>query len=369
MSDENGSDQGPKPAQNNEAEGQFTVDAATSTDLAQMPSLTRLLNRKKLEIPRTNKPSSPPPTEPPAALEEAACLPAPETMIVLTASDKAPGAIVLETPPPQILQISTQDAIPTPEAASEASLVSHEDETYVALSVSAEAPQTPSTDPDEEPTCVTSNSGLRAPIVDLAALRSSAQKQEPQPQQSAPAPAIKPATIKRVAPTAKKTEVAPLITWDLNQLKTSSDPLAKALTFLFLKGVVSSLFLRTLPPSHPQETPKFNATAIAGERSRVNLWTGLQWDPAIAPEVWQQFSKVGYLELGPSGTGTQLKSQRNVLRSALGLKSDEWLIIVRVGSDHASRGIVALFSNRSVAAEFRSALPLFLAKIDSRAAA
>jgi hypothetical protein len=56
----------------------------------------------------------------------------------------------------------------------------------------------------------------------------------------------------------------------------------------------------------------------------------------------------GAVEIPPPGTMTNMESSRNVVRSAFGCASMEWLTLVRVGPQNSCRGVLALVSNQSI---------------------
>lgn len=141
-------------------------------------------------------------------------------------------------------------------------------------------------------------------------------------------------------------------------MKKGSDPLGKGIARLMEKGATSTLFLSIFPPPPGFKIPQFTATATSRPEQLLTLWTGLRWDPNKSPEIWDVLSKAGTIEFSPPGTYTQLESQRNVIRSALGVQAEEWLLLVRVGTTAACRGIVIFLSKKSLLLEVKSVLSL-----------
>ncbi len=150
---------------------------------------------------------------------------------------------------------------------------------------------------------------------------------------------------------------SPLTIWDRSTLTHSHDPMAQALLALLEKGATSALFL-SLAPSQTQSQPTLKSSATLNPGNKKDLWTGLNWNSSITPEVWTGIQQVGYVELSPPGTQTVQTSARNVLRSAFGVGSDEWIYLVRVGPIQSCRGIVAIVSKKTILLDLKSQLSL-----------
>lgn len=147
-----------------------------------------------------------------------------------------------------------------------------------------------------------------------------------------------------------------LAMWELSKLKHGSDPLGKALVYLFEKGATNALFLSISPPPQGSTVPLFLSSAALEPKERKTLWIGLQWDPRVVPEVWNFFLKTGVVEFAPPGTMTNVMSNRNVIRGAFGVEQDEWLSLLRVGELSACRGVAAIISKSSLQLPLRHAL-------------
>jgi hypothetical protein len=150
---------------------------------------------------------------------------------------------------------------------------------------------------------------------------------------------------------------SPLARWDRATLQTSDDPLAQALLALAEKGFVGALFLVTTPNTS-QGQVSFKSSATLAPGSKTDLWTGLNWNPNLTPEVWTGIQQQGFVELSPPGTNTLQTSSRNVLRAAFGIEPSEWLYLARVGSPTSIRGVLALVTEKSFVLELKGALPL-----------
>ena len=152
----------------------------------------------------------------------------------------------------------------------------------------------------------------------------------------------------------------PPTTWTMEMLKGGPDPLGKGLSILLEKGAQSALFLAITPPPPGAKIPHFSAAAAARPTpDKLRLWTGLRWDPAVVPQVWNSILKSGYIEFHPPGQVTNIGSRRNTIRAAFGLGSEEILLLIRVGPVAACRGILAIYSDRSLLMELGPILTLF----------
>jgi hypothetical protein len=151
-----------------------------------------------------------------------------------------------------------------------------------------------------------------------------------------------------------------LLSWTREDLSVGSDPLGKALVSLIDGGVSKALFLAI--QSTPGNTlPVFAASAAVNAGTKSAIWTGLRWDPQVLPDIWNQLVTVGYVELPPPGTMTNMHSARNVSRAAFDIGNEECLALVRVGTAQQCRGILVLTSRKSLIASVKQVLPLLSA--------
>lgn len=314
----------------------FTVDSE-NTGLTEMPSITRLLNRKKLnksntykETPAEKKPPSPPPTPP------------------------------QKTPPPPAIEEQLFDL--EPEAKPE------------------DPPENPKKDSPDEINLSDPSGGFE---IELSGSDSSPQETPPPTPQvpkkedlkselkpSPPAPSESTPVLKKAPIKPKETGLKKrLILWDKNLLEKNPDPLAKGLVQLLKNGVNGVVFLAIVAPPEGSPVPHFVGTAAHASPDRLSLWNGIHWDPTVVPDLWNKFVNLGIAELGPPGSETLKTSNRNVVRAAFGVNSDEWLTLVRTGPQHACRGVLALISNDSVQSAIQAALPLLTQEVNSDHAA
>lgn len=161
----------------------------------------------------------------------------------------------------------------------------------------------------------------------------------------------------------RSASVKRLILWDAEILQHSSDPMGRAIVLLSKKGLKSALFMGIIAPSPSSPVPTFNSSATVNPLRKLNIWTGLRWNPSVTIEIWNHFVKNGVVELAPPGTTTNMYSQRNMIRAAFGIESDEWLTLVRVGPTHGCRGVLAFVSKQSIAINLADALPLIQAEL------
>lgn len=297
----------------------FTVDSGTATQDKEMPSVTKLLNRKSLGL-APKKPVTPPPKLNPP-------LP-PQAFPSLTQEEAADHTQEIEL---KIDLISP----PTIEKAKTSELLL--------------------TSPSELSIQINSNSNEAVP---LQLTNNTLQNETTPPEIKLSAPASSP----RIQTTKRKsTEPArALIQWDLATLKSGSDPLGKGIAIIFEKGAKHLLFLSILPPLASSPVPQFISKATVLASSKLPLWTGLKWDPSLVPDVWNQFIKTGRVEFAPPGALTIQTSHRNVIRAAFGIAPSEWLLLLRAGPADQIRGIIAIVSTQTLLTELATALPFIL---------
>ncbi len=326
----------------------FTVDADQS-GYVDMPSVTKLLNRKSLshsntykdQPPQSNSPS-PPPFQTPK-----------KEFPLAVSEEKNPIEFQLSDPGPQF-------SSPDQEAQSGISLsidTLHLSQKTAHSSSLNEA--SASSAPLEIEIALDSSmviEGRAAPMTgnsDVKTLTPSATEKTQSTSSSL--------KIQRAKPREDRKPLQRLALWETRKLKAGADPLGKGLAIMLERGAFSSLFLAITPPPAGSPVPHFTATAAVAAQAQLQIWTGLKWDPTIAPELWNQFVRSGMAELAPPGTSTDIKSNRNIVRAAFGMRSHEWLTLVRAGTAQSCRGVLALISEKSLMTELSSALPLIQA--------
>jgi hypothetical protein len=293
----------------------YTTDSEFSGTV-EVPSITKLLNRKSLKV---SQPPARPPQEPTKTITNLFKRPEPR-----------PSKIPAELSPPEI--ITKQSADPVPD----------------------DAPITLDPGFHRAPVQSAVFSDHGSMVIDVEELRGRTQtattapeiQKTPEPQKSVP---VATPAVQAVKAGPRGRAGSPLIVWDLGKLKRSSDPLGKALAHLMESGAKSALFLTIAPPPPGSPVPHFFGTAAVTPSTRQPIWTGLKWDPTLIPEMWNHFVRAGFVELPPPGTMTSVESARNVVRGAFGCVSSEWLTLIRIGPQNSCRGVAALISEHTLA--------------------
>lgn len=284
-----------KPAKGNAASKKtsenfaFTVDfdSDNSSLLGEMPSITKLLNRKKL------------------------------------------GRITPSAPPrPNLSRLpSDPSALPFAPVVQEAEAEAENEDTLSEIQ--------PLTPPPAPPRRLQK-------AATFAAVPPPAPTPAPHAQSHTQAPA-------RVTPALRRSSINPtqsLAHWETSRLQTSTDPFSKTLAQLLANGAHSCLFFSLVPPSRGL-LPQFVATAWAGERDRSKIWKGSQWNPVLTPSIWSRFMKSGWVELPLIGAISQ-GDEVAILRAAFGCQTGEWGLLLRAGTAEACKGLVVLFSQQSL---------------------
>ncbi len=184
---------------------------------------------------------------------------------------------------------------------------------------------------------------------------------------SSPAPAepvqtARPAVKRQQKNTAASASNTPLLqVWQPAQLQASQDPLGKALHYLLHHGASEALFMPVHTPAPGSQVPTFKAKGAFAGAPKIALWAGMIWDPQTLPEIWNAIVKVGWVELSPPDSNTNLKSKRNVIRGAFGAQTQEWVTLARIGPLNQCRGILAIISTESMIPALQSQASLLSA--------
>ncbi|MBN20715.1 MAG: hypothetical protein CL678_05440 [Bdellovibrionaceae bacterium] len=341
-----------KNNQPKDAESPFLFDSEV-TGINAIPSVTQLLNRKKLEIANTSKQTSeatesqeslssetkkneisPPP--PPISFEfEDQKAPAPPVPPPFSPSKIPPP------PPPtkkseSIDEATNQDFLHQdkeelpPIELGDPTL--HELEmTQSQIELKTKTPSPQENESSNEPIDFFSSSGSIEVNSTAETAQNHAQK-----------PLCKPTG-------ASIPEEQELIRWNKEQFQKNNDSLAKAIQNFLDHSVEAVLYLQMAKGLKKEDSPEFSAKAAYFTESKFNLyWRGLHWNPQIVPEIWPPFLKEGCVEFSPPGTKTVPTSSRNIIRQAFGVGTNQWLTLVRVGSVNQCKGVLALISPDSI---------------------
>lgn len=268
----------------------FTVDPERTGDL-DVPSVTKLLNRKKLGIPSTNikqpvEAAPPPPSFHPAQAE----------------AEAEPTPVALEDP-----------GVPT--------------------SSDSAHPASPSSihlEPLDTPT---------GPL---------AGPNEPQP--APPVPAVQaapgtPASTPRIIPGTRKPReqaTTPVTAWNASLIENSEDPLERTVSkFFSARGAKGCVLFSQASPG------VFTASHAIGSPDQVRLWRGLSWKSAVLPaSLSQQILEKGFIEVPAISPGWT-----SVVRIALGAPKPAALTIFRVGTPPQPAGLLAVFTEKPLGAQ------------------
>jgi hypothetical protein len=353
-----------------QTQSSFKVDHDAS-GVVEMPSVTRLLNRKKLGLgtgstsmppaappPRFETPPEAPPPLPASSASEGPVL---EPLTVVSDHSPAPepglGEIKLELDHSEpVLQSTPSVPVAAPPASSLSPSASGGME--IALSdgpsrVEIHSSSGPALSTGGSPTVELSvapsvSEAVTAPSTPSVAERVTAPG-------VAPAAAIAPVVQinRRAAP--RKAATAPLANWTKATLIAGSDPLGKGLLELNQAGAPSALFLSARNESNQIV---FGATAALDAGARQGAWAGIKLNPAHFPDLWAKLLKEGVAEFSPPGQATDIGSLRNLVRGAFATRSEEWLTFYRAGTPANCRGVLVVFSKSSLKPFQASALRL-----------
>ncbi len=331
----------PNPKKPPEFPPQFSLDEKTNSEMS-IPSVTRLLNRKSLSEPNlpSKKSISTPPLPPSLPPPLPPSLP-PSKIEQLQPSEPLPAVPEIPKDSPPEITIGSADESEIVLELQGQQKVSHES--------SISNPETPSFNLTPE---------ISSSELDFSKTESSETQTSPENFISSSSPPKIQAAQRRVR------NIQNLILWDFEKLATGADPLGKGIAFALQKKAIGALFLAILPQEPEAPAPKFVSTAAVLGESKLRIWTGLNWDPTVVPEMWNQFVKAGYVDLPPPGSFTQANSHRNIIRGAFGILQTEWLLLVRAGSATQCRGIVAFVTSESIVPKITEILSLIASPLN-----
>lgn len=324
----------------NNVKTRFTVDTDIS-GTTEMPSISRLLNRKKLAVSESYTDSFPaksgltptprvipsPPSPPSSNNEDAPSqLDGDELLVMGT-----PGQGMMEELPEEI---DTSSVDPTEE-------VGTSSKTLSALQKSTDSIEKSQTltEPGSKASAEIVFDASDEPLPSVAQEESITHPTESVSTNSQP-------QIRKSSRKGKKK--SSLILWDKTLLQKSTDPLAKGILSLLEGKYRDILFLAIAPPPRGSSLPIFLGTAAVNEANLKELWDGIRWDPRLVPELWESFKQTGLIELAPPGEVTDSNSNRNIVRSAFGIHAHEWLTLLRAGPTRSCRGILAIVSSKPI---------------------
>jgi hypothetical protein len=291
------SDSSSKPEKRNKSKESFTVDN-TNTSIVEMPSVTKLLNRKSL------------------------------TKINI-AKDRGRPLLDLEDEPAELenlipVQFSQNSSSPSSSESSTRKKV----ELINTLDFAADTGTPPTPD----------NYGT----LELEKPSSETPPQFKAPESAVGKPAVRPATRKKKA----------LYLWTKEILAEASDPFHRGVHYLIEHGAKSAALLIPIqgqtPAANAGSTAFVTAYAYVAQE-QGELWRGLSLSEELVPDVWQAVSSTGFLEFDPKTAKRPGEDSHSFLRKAFNLNPQDWFMLVRCGSPQACTGILALVSSISLA--------------------
>lgn len=348
----------------------FTVDSDQS-GIVDVPSVTKLLNRKSLGLSKSSPPKAPAASSPPPSFSPAPTRPAAPTPEPISPQ---PGGFALE---------STRE-IPTFGPSESPSSINLSPPEPVGAPSTPSVEITPSSGGAPGEISIEPSGGgislqletTQRPELELGNTTAPAAAEAPAPvqvQAPAPAPALEesfaPAQVQPAARRPGSRPIQALHSWSATQLASSPDPMARGIHEIFKKGAKQALFMAIQPPPPGSPVPVFGASAAVAMGDKEVLWNGLKWDPTVVPEMWNYFIKSGFVELSPPGALTNQNSNRNVVRAAFGIRQDEWITLVRVGPPEACRGVLAFVAPATLLEHLPGALKHFAAPMAPQKAA
>lgn len=143
----------------------------------------------------------------------------------------------------------------------------------------------------------------------------------------------------------------PLVIWDKSALRKSKDSIAQLLMAIPENELVAAVFLGA---RQENRSLVFLATAAYSPGDRIEVWTGLVWDPRIVADLWSQFAQKGNIELSPPSVNTLITSNRNVTRATFGVEPEEFLTLFQIGPKNQFRGLLAVITHGSLEAKIPS---------------
>lgn len=159
------------------------------------------------------------------------------------------------------------------------------------------------------------------------------------------APVTRRPQVQVVKPSTRQTHKSNLIQWSKAALTKAKDPFHRGVLHLIENGANQALLLC------PQAKSKvlFEANSCFEAGSKWAIWNGLTFDPAWMGEQAMKFLKQGFIELSP------VREANSFLASTFGVEKNEWILLIRCGSPQACTGILVLISNQSVKDKVKAA--------------
>ncbi|MDR3607674.1 MAG: hypothetical protein P4M08_09870 [Oligoflexia bacterium] len=165
-----------------------------------------------------------------------------------------------------------------------------------------------------------------------------------EPQRQPPPP---PKSVPKIQPVARRGNTRNLTSssmsrmrlWKGAELAESPEALLKGVHTLSLKSSVRALLFSGSP---------LRATAAYEPGELLSLWEGLTFNGEFFFDLWTEILNTGILNLG-QGKPTETGSRR-LFRNSLGLKPEDWLLVIRSGSGGTGK-LLILISDQELSAK------------------
>lgn len=151
--------------------------------------------------------------------------------------------------------------------------------------------------------------------------------------------------IQAIKPRTRYHAKSNLIQWNVPALQKARDPFHQGVLYLIENGAKQALLLCPQASS----TVLFEANSAYDPQAKEAIWSGLTFDPAWMGDLAELFLKMGYIELTPE------REENSFLASTFGIEKNEWALLVRCGSPKACTGILILVSNQSIKHQVKAA--------------
>jgi len=145
-----------------------------------------------------------------------------------------------------------------------------------------------------------------------------------------------------------------LLLWDPAMMAKSPNPFANALAKV-MRLIPEGLYMAiSQEGGATRRVPLFKShAAFTGSEERMSQLTGIYWDPEYYPDLWKSLLQTGVAETAP-GTHEPLKAK-------FGYQKDVTLLIALVGPATACRGLAVFASKNSIKDKALSILgPLYV---------
>jgi len=162
------------------------------------------------------------------------------------------------------------------------------------------------------------------------------------------------AGIKRASRRPGQFSRSTMVQWSLKELKKSKSKFAQKIVQVAQEGVEEVLYFEPLPspPGSTQISNLFLASSAMATEKKWLIWQGLQIGPQSLPKLWQKIAQSGGAEFEPD------EALKTGLRAAFGTESKEWITFLALYKKGNIEGVIAFVSQKSVISCLKN-FPLF----------